>query len=195
MKWLSVQLQPAENAEYLPNRIRYLCLLVCFLLVGSALVELWIMQTGWFRGEAFQRIYEGYLEYYPELAKYPVGGTKMYLATLLLDYLSFVPYYAALLLAAVIFYRFGAQILWDRVNIMLLKVMSFLLIFDACFPNLKDTLQVLTFTSARKPLKLVVTVGISAEGVRTCIIGLAIYAFSMILSNAKKLADDNKLIV
>lgn len=194
MKPLSVPPKTDESTECLPGRTRYLCLLVCVLLVASSLFELWIMQIDWFRGEAFQSIYEGYRQYYPELGNYSIGGAGMYIATLLLDYLNFLPYYASLLLAAMIFYRFSTSILWDRLNIRLLKLVSLLLIIDACFPAIRNTLQILSFTSAGKPL-FIASVGFNAESIRTCIIGLAIYTFSMILSNAKKLADESKLIV
>ncbi len=194
MKPLSVPQKTDENTDRLPGHTRYLCLLVCVLLVASSLFELWIMQIDWFNGTAFQEIYEGYRQYYPELGNYTIGGTGMYIATLLLDYLNFLPYYASLLLAAGIFYRFSTSILWDPLNIRLLKLISLLLIIDACFPAIKNTLQILSFTSSGK-LLFIASAGFSAEGIRTCIIGLSIYTFSMILTNAKKLADESKLIV
>jgi len=194
MKSLSAPPKTDESMESLLGRTRYLCLLVCVLLVASSLFELWIMQIDWFHGRAFQKIYEGYRQYYPELGNYTIGGTGMYITTLLLDYLNFLPYYASLLLAAVIFYRFTTSILWDRLNIRLMKLISLLLIIDACFPSIRDTLQILSFTSEGKHL-FIASVGFNAEGIRTCIIGLAIYTFSMILTNAKKLADESKLIV
>ncbi|MTH45510.1 hypothetical protein [Intestinirhabdus alba] len=194
MKNAPLQWPFESSGKPLPARIRYLCMLVCILLAASALVELWIELEGWFSGEALPNIYAGYRQFYPELDGYSVSGWKVYAATLFLDLLGFIPYYGALILAAVIFYRFKCGIFWDTVNITLLKINSFLILFDACFPSIKDTLQMLSFTAAGKII-LTLSYGISAEGVRSFIIGLAIYTFSAILNSAKELADDHKLII
>ncbi|MFD1800995.1 hypothetical protein ACFSFZ_02095 [Mixta tenebrionis] len=188
-------IQPASAAGYgLPGKVRCLCVLVSLLLVASSLVELWIMQIDWFHDRAFQKIYQGYSEYYPELHLYPVGGKLIYSITLTLDYIGFIPYYVALILGAVIFNRFRMNIFWDKININLLKTISILIIFDACFPALKDTLQMLAFTLKGKPV-FILSYGISAEETRSFIVGLSIYTFSMILSRAKIIDDENSLII
>lgn len=190
----SVQRQCEGSVGRLPCLVRCLCTLVCVLLVTSSLVELWMMLEGWFRGEVFQAIFKGYCQYYPELGGYPIDGWRVYVATLLLDFLGFIPYYAALILAAAIFFRFRKGIFWDRINIKLLKTISILIIFDACFPALEDTLQMLVFTSGGKVI-FTMFYGVSAEGIRSLIIGISIYAFSLILASAKELEDENKLII
>lgn len=194
MKKLSAQQRYDSSIKHMPARIRYLCILTCILLVASSLIELWISLEGWFSDETFQAIYQGYSQFIPELSHYVIGGKMIYLATLFLDLMSFIPYYVALILAAVIFYRFTHAIFWDDLNIKLLKINSILILFDACYTPVKDTLQVLIFTSTGRHI-LTFSYGIGSEGVRSFIIALAIYTFSMILNSAKKISDENKLII
>lgn len=194
MKKTSLLQRNDDRTSRLPPHIAFLCALVCILLVASSLVEVWIMMKDWLNGEAFHKIYQGYSEAYPDLKEYSLSGNRIYIITLLLDYLAFVPYYVALMLTAVIFNRFRCGIFWDNINIKMLRAISILIIFDACFPTIKDSLQILAFTAQEKPL-LILSYGISAEGVRSFIIGLAIYTFSVILSKAKGLEDENNLII
>lgn len=183
-------------AIMLPRYVRILCLVTLLLLAGSALFELWISFRFWFRGEAFPAIAQGYRANVPELWDAVLPSSPLtWTATLLLDLLSFMPYYVALFSGALLFYRFYHGHIWIEANIRLLKYISALLIFDALFPSLKNTLQILLFVSEGGHHHLVAGIGLTSEGIRSFIVGFSVCVFSVVIDKARHLDDEIQLIV
>lgn len=179
----------------LPQYVRILCIITLFLLAFSALVELWVMISPWVQGRAFPAILEGYQEGMPDLRQYTVLSTPpLYLATMLLDFLSFIPYYIALLFAAFLFFHFFRGKVWTENNIIILKTISMLIIFDATFPTIKDCIQVLLFSLNGERI-LHISMGVSAFSIRSFIIGFSVYVFSTVIEKAKNIDDEIQLIV
>ncbi|GAA5646158.1 hypothetical protein VPR01S_05_01410 [Vibrio proteolyticus NBRC 13287] len=109
---------PVISNTYATNisskHVSFLCFVVCILSLSSSLFELWILIQSWWSGEAFTDIYMGYLQSYPELGSYDVNFRSTRIYTVILDYMSFIPYYTALILSSIIFYRFRSGIFWDK---------------------------------------------------------------------------------
>ncbi|MFK8258743.1 hypothetical protein ACFL9S_13250 [Erwinia sp. AnSW2-5] len=179
----------------LPLYVRALCVITLLLLALSALFELWMMISPWFQGVAFRSIVAGYQEAMPCLREYVIPLTPLvYIGTLILDFLSFIPYYAALFSAAFLFYSFFCGFVWTKKNINLLKAISALIIFDAIFPVIKDFLQVLLFTLDGEHI-FQISLGFSAGPIRSVIVGFSVYVFGVVIDKAKKIDDEIQLIV
>lgn len=161
-------------------RIRILCVAVSLLLIVCSVAETWYMLESWFNGEAFQEIYESYARYYPEIAQSAAGGWGVYILTMVVDLCGFIPYYLALVLIALLFYKLRDGHFLDDSITCLLKASSLLLIIDACFPAIRDTLQVFIFTLSSSPV-LVLTMGVSSGGIRLFIVAMGLYATALIL--------------
>lgn len=167
------------------TRIRILCVAVSVLLIVCSVAEAWYMLESWFSGEAFQDIYENYARFYPAIAHAAVGGWGIYILTMVVDLCGFIPYYLALVLIALLFYKLRDGHILDDSLIRLLKASSLLLLVDASFPAIRDTLQVLIFTASSSHPVLVLTLGLSSGGIRLFIIAMGLYAIALILRQFK----------
>lgn len=179
----------------LPHYVRILCIITLLLLVSSAIFELWIATSPWFQGSAYPAILASYQENIPDLRQYVIPLTPLvYFATMLLDLLSFIPYYIALLFTAFLFFHFFHGKIWTEGNITILKTISLLIIFDAIFPAVRDSLQVMLFSLQGESI-LHISIGLSAQSIRSFIIGFSVYMFSTVIEKAKKIDDEIQLIV
>lgn len=175
---------PIRQRNNISIRIRILCIAVSLLLIISAVAETWYMLETWFNGEAFQDIYDNYARFYPQIVQYAVGSKFVYILTMVVDLLGFIPFYVALTLIGLLFYKLRDGDFIDDSIITLLKATSLLLIVDASFPAIRDTLQMLIFTAGKHPI-LVLSMGISSGGVRLFILAMGLYAAALILQQSK----------
>lgn len=175
--------QTKHNAAL--TRIRILCVAVSLLLIVCSVAETWYMLESWFSGEAFQEIYGNYARYYPEIAQSAAGGWGVYILTMLVDLCGFIPYYLALVLIAQLFYKLRDGDILEGSIVRLLKASSLLLVVDACFPAVRDTLQVFIFTFSSSHPVLVLTMGLSSGGIRLFIVAMGLYATALILRQCK----------
>ncbi|CAI0828900.1 DUF2975 domain-containing protein [Serratia ficaria] len=174
----------------LPPYVRCLCLLIMALLIVSTCVEMFMIVQPWVQGAAYDAIVASYREYYPELKAYaaPQQGWAIG-ATLLLDMLVYLPYYAALLCGAGLFYQFFRGNVWQRNNMLLLQIIGILLIVDVLFPSLAGLLQIMVLTAGEKML-FIIYYGVNSESVRSLIVGCAILVFSRVFLEALRLNEE-----
>lgn len=112
----------------------------------------------------------------------------------MLDLLSLLPYYCALLLAAIVIMRIRAGEFWSLRNIALIKVISLLFIFDALYPMLQGTLQILIFTAGPHPI-LQFYASVNSQGMRELILSLTLFVFSKVINEARQIDLESQLFV
>lgn len=188
-------MEPQNSVTPFPAHIRLLCVLTMALLVASTCIELAISLSLWWRGLAYPAIFNGWQQSMMELQSYTLpSGMLFWAGTLFLDMLSLIPYYLALLGTAWLFCQFYRGRVWVSSNIVVLKVIGALIIFDGVCPLIKDPLQLLLFSWSSKPI-LQVGFGLNSEMVRSFIIGFSVLVSGVVIDKARRMEDEIKLII